>query len=66
MKSKSTAYILLLFSVIGLAGFQRFYIGKVGTGLLWLFTFGLCGVGTIVDLFTLGNQVDLYNLKGKQ
>jgi TM2 domain-containing membrane protein YozV len=63
MKSKTTAYILLLVSLLGLSGFQRFYIGKIGTGLLWFFTFGLLGIGTIVDLFTLGNQVEIYNLK---
>jgi TM2 domain-containing membrane protein YozV len=60
-KDKGTAYLLLLISLIGLAGIHRFYLEKVGTGIIWLLTFGLLGVGTIYDLFTLGNQVDVYN-----
>jgi len=38
---------MVLFPV---AGLQRLYVGKIGTGLLWLFTFGLLGIGTLVDL----------------
>ena len=60
IKSKLTAYLLLFF--LGLLGAHRFYLGKVGTGLIYLFTFGLLGFGWIYDLFTLGRQVDIYNL----
>jgi len=35
--------------MIGLPGLHRFYVGKIGTGLLWFFTGGLCGIGQIVD-----------------
>ncbi|MBR2050662.1 MAG: TM2 domain-containing protein [Rikenellaceae bacterium] len=59
MKSKTTAYILLIF--LGALGAHRFYIGKIGSGLLYLFTFGLLGVGILIDLFTLGSKVDMYN-----
>ena len=62
IKSKGVAYFLLIGgSCVFLCGLHRFYLGKVGTGLLWLFTFGLLGVGQLIDLFTLGQQVDLYN-----
>lgn len=61
MKSKGTAYILLLLSLICLSGFHRFYLKKYGTGLIWLFTLGLGGIGTLIDLFTLGGQVEQYN-----
>ena len=63
MKSKGIAYTLWLPSLLGVAGIQRIYIGKVGTGILWLLTAGLLGLGTLVDLFTLSSQVDLSNLK---
>ena len=41
-------------------GLQRFYVGKVRTGLLWLFTFGLFGLGQIYDtiLIALGHFKD--------
>lgn len=63
MKSKTTAYILWCGGLVGLCGLHRFYIGKVGTGLLWLFTLGLLGVGQLIDLFTLGGQVDEVNVR---
>jgi len=59
MKSKTTAYLLWFF--LGLWGFHRFYLSKVGTGIMYLFTFGFFGIGWIIDLFTLGGQVDMYN-----
>jgi hypothetical protein len=37
------------------------YIGKIGTGLLWLFTGGLLGFGWLYDFCTLNDQVDDQN-----
>lgn len=51
------AYALMLFSLIGICGVQHFYLGKIFRGLLWFFTFGLLGVGLLIDLFTLPRQV---------
>ena len=59
MKSKTTAYILLIF--LGWLGAHRFYIGKFGSGLIYMFTCGLMGIGLFFDLFTLGEKVDIYN-----
>ena len=50
-KSKSTAFILCLF--FGCLGIHRFYIGKVFTGIIYLFTFGLFGIGAFVDLIRI-------------
>jgi hypothetical protein len=47
----------MLFSFIGLCGVQHFYLGKWFKGIIWLFTFGLLGIGLIWDLFTLPHQV---------
>ena len=37
--------------IFGCFGAHRFYFGKPISGIVWLFTFGLLGVGWIIDLF---------------
>jgi len=59
MKSKGTAYLLWFF--LGIIGAHRFYLEKIGTGILYLLTLGFFGVGWFIDLFTLVGQVDTYN-----
>lgn len=51
----SVSWILLTF--LGVFGLHRFYMGKWPTGLLYLFTLGLCGIGVIYDFWTLNQQV---------
>ena len=58
-----TSYVLSAVWFFGLAGLHRLYNGKIGTGLLWLFTFGVFGLGQFVDLFLIPNMVDEYQLK---
>lgn len=62
-KSTGTAYALMLFTLIGVAGVQHFYLGKIGRGVLWLLTLGLFGIGTIIDLFTLPSQTKTINAR---
>ena len=42
--------LLLLCIFVGGAGIHRFYAGKIGTGILYLFTGGLFGIGWLIDL----------------
>lgn len=63
MKSKSTAYLLWLVSIFGWLGFHLFYLNKPAKGILYILTGGIIGIGSVIDLFTLGSQVDNYNTK---
>ncbi|HUZ17910.1 MAG TPA: TM2 domain-containing protein, partial [Spirochaetia bacterium] len=63
MYSTFIAYLLWLFSGFGALGFHRFYLNKFGTGILYILTGGLFGVGMIYDLFTLPAQVREANLR---
>lgn len=57
MRSLKTAYLLMLPTLGGFAGLHRFYQNKVGTGILWLCTWGLCGFGTLYDALTMARQL---------
>ncbi len=63
MKSIRTAYFLWVIGGFGWLGFHRFYLGKIGTGIVWFLTGGIFGLGALVDLFTLGDQVRQYNIE---
>jgi TM2 domain-containing membrane protein YozV len=55
------AWILLTF--LGIFGIHRMYMGKWLTGILYLLTGGLVGLGVIYDFWTLNDQVTLINSK---
>lgn len=44
--------LLYTFSfILGLSGGHRFYLGQTGMGVLYLLTYGLCGIGNLIDIF---------------
>lgn len=54
MKSKLAALLLCIF--LGAIGVHRFYVGKIGTGILWLLTGGVFGIGVIVDIILIATD----------
>ena len=61
--------LILLTACIGficVAGVQRFLLGHIGMGLLYLFTGGLCAIGTIVDLINHRKLAFAYNQREAQ
>jgi TM2 domain-containing membrane protein YozV len=39
--------------LLGFTGAHRFYYGNKISGTIWFFTFGLCGIGWLIDLFLI-------------
>ncbi|MBK5104986.1 MAG: TM2 domain-containing protein [Burkholderiales bacterium] len=58
----SVAWVLLTF--LGLFGVHRMYIGKWITGILYLCTAGLFGIGYLYDFWTLNDQITVVNASG--
>jgi hypothetical protein len=60
--SPGVAFGLWLACLFGLAGIHRFYLGKPVTGVIWLLTWGLFGIGQVVDLIRLRDMVEDQNI----
>ncbi len=59
---KNHTQILIMAIFLGFLGIHRFAVGKTGTGVLWLLTAGLFGIGWFVDVvWLLGNCFDDWN-----
>ena len=61
IKERELWVAYLLWFLLGLVGVHKFYLGKMGMGILYLFTGGIFLIGWIIDLFTLPSQVRAYN-----
>ena len=62
-KDPQLIMICTLIGFIGISGVQRFLVNQIGMGILYLFTAGLCVVGTIIDLINYQKIALEYNQK---
>lgn len=53
ISASSRLVALLLCIFLGAIGVHRFYVGKIGTGILWIFTGGCFGIGLLVDFIMI-------------
>ncbi len=63
---RKSAQDMLIFCILGtcvLPGLQRFIVGQIGMGILYLVTGGLCLIGSIVDLVNHKSLALEYNKK---
>lgn len=58
LKNKWVAFFLCLF--LGFFGVHKFYEGKIGMGILYIFTMGLLGIGWIIDIISLAMKPNPY------
>ena len=52
-----------LLGFVGISGVQRFLVNQIGMGILYLFTAGLCFIGTIIDLINYQDLAFEYNMR---
>jgi TM2 domain-containing membrane protein YozV len=62
-KEPMLVLVTALLGLVVISGVHRFILGQVGMGLLYLFTVGLCFVGTIVDAVNYQKLAFEYNSK---
>jgi TM2 domain-containing membrane protein YozV len=60
--NSGTAYLLWCLCFIGVCGGQRFYTGKIASGLIYFFTVGFFGFGQLLDLVLIPGMVDQRNI----
>jgi TM2 domain-containing membrane protein YozV len=56
-------YALWCLIFVGLGGLHRIYMGKYGTGILYLLTGGLLGIGQFIDLFRMRRLIADSNVR---
>ena len=65
-KEPQTVLLMSLIGFVGIAGVHRFYLEQIGFGLLYLFTAGICFIGTIIDIINHKDLAFEYNQKKAQ
>jgi TM2 domain-containing membrane protein YozV len=59
----TVAWVLLTF--LGILGIHRIYMGKWISGIIYLLTGGLLGLGVLYDFWTLNEQISIINTAGR-
>ncbi len=62
-KDETTVLLLTLVGFVAIAGVQRFFLGQIGMGFLYLFTAGLCFIGTIIDVVNHQKLTQEHNVR---
>lgn len=65
-RDPTNVLLLALLGFVVLAGVQRFYLGQIGMGLVYLFTAGFCFIGTIIDIVNHKSLAFKYNQEKAQ
>ncbi len=61
--SEGVSYAMWAGWLMGFGGLHRIYVGKHATGILWLLTWGLFGIGQIYDLISMKRLVRDANIR---
>lgn len=62
-KDPQTVLLLTLIVFLGFGGINRFYLNQIGMGILYIFTAGLCLIGSVVDIINYKDLTFEYNRK---
>lgn len=60
-KDSQTLLLLCLLAFFGVAGVQRFMVGQTGMGVLYILTWGFCGIGQLIDIINIKSITTKYN-----
>ena len=63
MKKVNWVLALIMSIIFGWIGVDRFIMGKVGTGILKLITFGGCGIWWLIDLILIATKHQFENVQ---
>jgi TM2 domain-containing membrane protein YozV len=60
-KDPTMILITTLLFILGFGGINKFLTGQIGLGILYFLTWGLCGIGSIIDLINYQKNAFSYN-----
>lgn len=61
-RDPQTILLVAFAGLLGFAGIQRFLVNQIGMGILYFLTWGLCFIGTIVDMINYKKLAFEYNM----